>query len=220
MPEHRVRFTRHRIILVLICLLLATGTLMPFAIAAQETVAPRQLGEEPSYGGVRPGPVGTVPGVRKPGVLPVALRIQSVNIDAPIEQQQIKDGVMQNPTGPFVVAWYKETGRLGELNNMVLAGHLDYWDVGPAVFYDVWKVKEGDRIEVLGKNDKIYVYEVEWLKNYKLEDLDTKGIQEIVGPTNLESITLITCGGPFDYEAGQYKERIVIRGVRVPSDES
>jgi LPXTG-site transpeptidase (sortase) family protein len=150
-------------------------------------------------------------------VLPVALRIDAVDIEAPIEEQEIVDGVMQNPSGPFVVSWYKETGRLGELsNNVVLAGHLDYWDVGEAVFYNVWQLEEGDIVEVLGQNDEVFQYEVDWVRNFQVDELTPEVIQdEIVGPTPLETITLITCGGPFNYEAGEYEERIVIRGTRV-----
>jgi LPXTG-site transpeptidase (sortase) family protein len=127
---------------------------------------------------------------------------------------------MQNPSGPFVVSWYRETGRLGELsNNVVMAGHLDYWDVGEAVFFNVWRLEEGEIIQVLGQNDEIYEFEVNWIRNFNVEELTPTTIQrEIVGPTLLESITLITCGGPFNYDAGEYEERIVIRGTRVESE--
>lgn len=186
------------------------------AALAQGTVAPKELGEQPTSGGARPGPVNAVPGLRPPGVLPVGLRIETIALDATIEQQQIEDGVMQNPSGPFVVAWYKEPGRLGEEeNNVVLAGHLDYWDVGPAIFYDLGKLEEGDRVEVIGKNGATYVFSVDWLKTYKLDELDSATIQEIIGPTSAESVTLITCGGPFDYETGEYEERVIARGTRL-----
>lgn len=189
---------------------------LPTAALAQESVSPRELGEQPTSGGARPGPVNAVPGLRAPGVLPVELTIKAIDLDATIEEQQIQDGVMQNPSGPFVVAWYKETGRLGETaNNVVLAGHLDYWDVGPAIFYDVWKLEPGNKIQVTGKNGSIFVYKVEWVKDFKLDDLDTSAIQEIIGPTKIESLTLITCGGTFDYDSGEYEARIVVRSTRI-----
>jgi LPXTG-site transpeptidase (sortase) family protein len=197
------------------------GVSLPFssrvaAVLAQgSTVSLKELGEQPTTGGARPGPVNAVPGLRSPGVLPVGLRIETIELDATIEQQQIENGVMQNPSGPFVVAWYKETGRLGEEeNNVVLAGHLDYWDVGPAIFYDLWKLEEGDRADVVGKNGAVYVYSVDWVKAYKLDELDTSVIQDIIGPTPSESLTLITCGGTFDYNSGEYEERIIVRGTR------
>lgn len=189
------------------------GLIMPLA---QESVSPRELGEQPTSGGARPGPVNAVPGLRAPGIMPVALSVEAIDLEADIEQQQIEDGVMQNPSGPFVVAWYKETGRLGETrNNVVLAGHLDYWDVGPAIFYDIWKLEPGDKIDVTGKNGAVFVYKVDWVKDYKLDELDSAAIQEIIGPTKNESLTLITCGGDFDYDSGEYESRIVVRADRI-----
>lgn len=199
----------------LLVALIVAASIAPMALLAQG-VAPRELGEMPTTGGLRPGPTGVLPGSVRAGILPISIRIESVDIDAPVEQQQIVDGVMQDPSGPFVVSWYKETGRLGEANNMVMAGHLDYWDVGEAVFYNVWKVQPGEIIQVLGKDDQIYEFEVDWVRNFTVDELTPEVIQEeIVGPTPVETITLITCGGPFDFQAGQYKERIVIRGTRV-----
>ena len=202
----------------LVVVVIMTAGMAPAGLQAQG-VAPRELGEMPTTGGLRPGPVGELPGSVRAGVLPVAIRIESVEIDAPVEQQQIIDGVMQDPSGPFVVSWYQETGRLGEVNNMVMSGHLDYWDVGEAVFYNVWQVEPGQIIQVLGKDDQVYEFEVDWVRNFTVDELTPEVIQEeIVGPTNVETITLITCGGPFDYQAGEYEERIVIRGTRVNSE--
>ena len=188
----------------------------PVRLLAQGTVAPRELGEQPTCGGARPGPVDAVPGLRAPGILPIGLSIAAIELDASIEQQQIENGVMLNPSGPFVVAWYKETGRLGEeRNNVVLAGHLDYWDVGPAIFYDIWKLEPGDKIDVTGKNGAHFIYKVEWVREYMMEELDTATIQEIIGPTSNETLTLITCGGTFDYATGEYESRVIVRAARI-----
>lgn len=189
---------------------------VPATLLAQESIAPRELGEQPTSGGARPGPVNAVPGLRMPGVMPVELTIKAIDLDAEIEQQQIENGVMQNPSGPFVVAWYKETGRLGESkNNVVLAGHLDYWDVGPAIFYDIWKLESGNKIHVTGKSGAVFVYKVDWVKDFMIADLDSATIQEIIGPTKNESLTLITCGGAFDYDSGEYESRVVVRANRI-----
>ncbi len=95
---------------------------------------------------------------------------------------------------------------------MVLAGHLDYWDVGRAVFYDVGHLQKGDRIAVTGADKQTYAYEVDWTKLY---DVVNAPIQEIVGPTPTESLTLITCSGPFDCQNGVYLQRTVVRTHRV-----
>ncbi|GIW03884.1 MAG: hypothetical protein KatS3mg059_0504 [Thermomicrobiales bacterium] len=71
---------------------------------------------------------------------------------------------------------------------------------------------KGDRIEITGEDGQTYVYEVDWVRNY---DNANAPIQEIVGPTDNESLTLITCGGPFDYVNGVYLQRTVVRAHRV-----
>lgn len=193
--------------------LMAVAPLMVPAIArAQDRVESSELGELPTSGGIRPGPVGFEPAkLQKVGIAPVTIKIEKAQVDAQIEEQKIVDGVMQDPSGPWVVAWYPSTAGLGEGSNVVMAGHLDYWDVGEAVFYNVWKLEEGDQIEVTGQDEQTYIYAVDWVRNYKVAELDAKGVQEIVGKTDSEKLTLITCGGPFDYDKGEYTERIVIR---------
>lgn len=187
---------------------------MAAAAGAQPPIVSTQVGEVPTTGAMRPGPIGLLPPqpAQLRGPRPVSITIQKIGVDATIETIEIVDGVMQDPTGPWVVSWYKETARLGEVGNVVMAGHLDYWDVGPAVFYNIAQLTKGDRIEITGEDGQTYVYEVDWVRNY---DNANAPIQEIVGPTDNESLTLITCGGPFDYVNGVYLQRTVVRAHRV-----
>jgi hypothetical protein len=39
-------------------------------------------------------------------------------------------------------------------------------------------------------------------------------MDEITGPTDTQSLTLITCGGAFDYVNGEYLQRTVVRATR------
>jgi sortase (surface protein transpeptidase) len=143
--------------------------------------------------------------------LPIALAIEAAGIDAQIEVQQIVDGVMQNPSGPWVVSWYKQTALLGEGGNVVMAGHVDYWNVGPAVFFDLRNLVEGDEVQVFGDGDVAYTYAVETNETYDLEELTSGTITELVGQTEDPKLTLITCGGEFDYASGEYLSRMVVR---------
>jgi sortase (surface protein transpeptidase) len=157
------------------------------------------------------GPLGLNP-ANDPGQVPVAMRIPDAGVDAEVERQQIVDGQMLDPTGPWVVAWYEQTARAGELGNMVGSGHVDYWDVGPSVFHEVASLQEGALIEVIGKNGATYGYEVE---NIRRIDLGTVTVDElnsadIVGRTDYAAITLITCGG--DFNGQEYTQRDIIRG--------
>jgi LPXTG-site transpeptidase (sortase) family protein len=172
-------------------------------------------GDMPTTGGMRPGPVGMNPAkVRTKGVTPVAMKIPNAQVDDQIEEQPIQDGVMLDPSGPFVVAWYQDTGKLGQEANVVFAGHLDYYNVGEAVFYHLGALNDGDPIEVIGDDNETFTYAVDWARQYTIDELDTGAIQEIVGRTKDECITLITCGGDFDYNVGQYLQRYVVRAKR------
>lgn len=104
------------------------------------------------------GPLGPTSGAVKDDAVqqPTAIQIPAATVDAGVEQNRIVDGVMLDPSGPWVVAWYEGTARLGERSNTVMAGHLDYWDVGPAVFYNLGSLQEGDEIHVTGERGDVF----------------------------------------------------------------
>ncbi len=194
---------------LLLALLLATG-----AVTNAATVITSD--EEPVTRDMHAGPLGlNPPVVRDQDVLPTAIRIDKAQVDAEVETVEIVDGVMQNPTGPWVVSWYRETAKPGENGNTVMAGHVDYWDVGPAVFYNLKDLSQGDEIQVIGEDGSVYTYAVDWMETYIVADLTAEDIDEIVGPTDAPALTLITCGGEFDYDTGEYLSRMVVRATRV-----
>lgn len=199
---------------------LTRRAVMGAAAAAFGVAATRALpaaAEFATSGCGRPGP-GCVaePKRTERGPMPIAITIPDADVDAPVELTEIIGGVMQNPSGPFVVAWYRESGRPGESDNMVMSGHLDYWNVGEAVFFHVGGLKPGDLIDVLGDDGLSYRYAVEWLRRFEMADISQEEVQLIVGKTAEERLTLITCGGEFDYSTGEYKSRTIIRAVRLP----
>ena len=215
-----------RVIGFLAVLALLLGLLLPLVgAAAQETNADEEvatteaLSEVPSTGARRPGPIilaATRVAAPEPepveGVAPVELQVDSVGVDAPIELGTVTDGAMQDPSGPWVVSWYEPLGKVGEGGNVVMAGHVDYWNVGPAVFWDVRYLPEGDIIRVVGEDGKSYEYAVQWIQPYMAEELTPEVIQnDIVGDTGEETLTLITCGGEFNPDTGEYNQRWVVR---------
>ena len=216
-----------------IAIALLLGPHAPFnGVAAQEAdeAAPTTevLVEVPSTGGSRMGPVVQAASrVAAPepepepepvvAVAPIALQVDKFGIDAPIEIGAIADGVMLDPSGPWVVAWYDQLGKVGERENVVMAGHVDYYTVGPAVFWNVRDLVPGDIVRVVAENGEAVEYAVEWAQLYNVAtELTPEVIQtDIVGDTGQESLTLITCGGPFDPATGQYLERFVVRANQI-----
>jgi sortase (surface protein transpeptidase) len=217
----------------LIALTLAFAVLLPAAgVAAQDEREDRRRGttlaEVPTTGVARLGPISPVEGApvaeaepedeAPKGVAPVQIQIDAAAVDAPVEEGQILDGVMQDPSGPWVVTWYKDLWSLGEGGNVVMAGHVDYWDTGPAVFYSIGALTEGDVIRVIGEDGETYEYAVEWSKLYNVATELTPEVirSEVVGTTDgEETLTLITCGGEFNYDTGEYVSRMVLRATKL-----
>jgi Sortase domain len=187
----------------------------PAAVAtpsAGSTIRPTGVGDVPSTGASRPGPANVaLERVQSQTVAPVGLAIDAAGIDSGIESLRVVDGAMQDPSGPWVVAWYENLGALGKIGNVVMAGHIDYWNVGPAVFYNLSTLEPGDEIVVTGDDGKNYPFAVEWVRQY---DSASIPLDEMAGPTAGQSLTLITCGGAFDYANGLYLQRTVVRANR------
>lgn len=145
------------------------------------------------------------------------LVIPSIGVDAEFSFKQVPpSGQMPNPNGPKDVAYYDfgQWPGLGGVpglgGNVVLAGHVDYINYGPAVFWDLTKLKAGDRIQITMKDGALIEYVVEFNKTFEVSDADWSSI---VAATGDESVTLITCGGEF--EAGHYSDRRIVWGRRI-----
>ncbi|MEX2246793.1 MAG: class F sortase [Dehalococcoidia bacterium] len=162
-----------------------------------------------------PGPSPTPTNRFPPGSnAPIArLVIPSVEIDAPVVVKGVDNaGVMQAPDNAYDTAWYDFSARPGFGGNAVFSGHVDYIRVGKAVFWDLKDLKADDIIEVQLQDGTIYRYAVKSLLQY---DSATAPVDDIVGATPTETITLITCSGTFNSATHQYDKRLVVRAERI-----
>lgn len=144
------------------------------------------------------------------------LSIPRFEVDAPVVVRGIDaNKVMVAPDGPTDVAWYDFSARPGFGSNAVFAGHVDYINYGPAVFWNLKDLNQGDEIRVQLADGTAYRYRV----FAKQEVPAGTNVAGIVGATEREIITLITCGGTFNYTTGQYESRLVVRAARIFEDE-
>jgi len=163
-----------------------------------------------------PGPTPTPADQFPPGSnAPVTrLIIEDAKIDAPVVVKGVDEqGVMQSPDNAYDTAWYNFSAHPGAPGNAVFAGHVDYIHVGKAVFWNLKDLKAGDLVQVKLADGTVYKYAVDSLWQY---DSATAPVDQIVGPTPDQEVTLITCSGTFNSATHQYDKRLVVRAKRVP----
>ncbi|MCL6646519.1 MAG: class F sortase [Dehalococcoidia bacterium] len=173
----------------------------------------------PTGAGFEGGPAGSYEG--RAAETGHRLVIPSIGVDAPVTMRTVpSNGVMGNPNGPWDVTWYDFSnfpglgGYPGGGGNAVFAGHVDYVNVGPAVFYRVASLKPGDVIEVRREDGQAIRYAVESVRGVSPSSGDWASI--LSAEPGRETITLITCGGTFNPATRDYDTRMVVKGVRTP----
>jgi LPXTG-site transpeptidase (sortase) family protein len=140
-----------------------------------------------------------------------ALWIPALRINAPLVPMGVRrDGYMDLPYNPYQVAWYYFTGKPGMGGNAVFSAHVDYINYGPAVFWGLSRLRPGDDVAITLTDGVQLNYSV--VDSYVIPrgQLD---INALIAPTEVETLTLITCGGTFAYN--DYSHRVVVRATRI-----
>jgi LPXTG-site transpeptidase (sortase) family protein len=140
---------------------------------------------------------------------PVEIKIPAINVDANVEQVAIVDGVMGIPEDPWAVGWYPTLSLPGDFTNVVMAGHKDWWNIGPTVFWDLNQLVPNEMIYLVGEDGTGATYQIteSWAVDANVNAAD------IVSDQGAEMLTLITCDGAFDGQ--HYLQRWIVRAMRV-----
>ncbi len=146
----------------------------------------------------------------KGAFVPIKLVIEKLGVQAGVETKGIDShNVMESPDHPNSVAWYRFTAQPGSGGNAVFSGHLDYWGVGPAVFWRLRDLQAGDSIDVVSGESTEVRYKLTQTWSYVTS---TMPMQTVLAPSKEDQITLITCAGSF--HNGGYDHRLVVRAVK------
>jgi sortase A len=113
------------------------------------------------------------------------------------------------PSNYIDVAWYELGTRPGMPGNAVIAGHLDS-TTGPAVFYQLERLRPGDDIYVTTHSGEEIRFVVEGTEAYHVNDAP---LERIFGPSQTPRLNLITCDGTFDWSRREYDQRLVVFAV-------
>lgn len=165
----------------------------------------------------RPAPSTVVPQVAS--VFPasdaavVGLIVPSISVDRAVVPGTVNAaGRMLPPAGAHDVAYYEYSGHPGR-GNAVFSGHVDYVGVGPAIFWDLQKVKEGDEVVVTLADGLRLRYAVRF--NVVYDATSGPWLQLFGAQAVADGLTLYTCDGDFDPASGTYNKRRVVRAERI-----
>lgn len=175
------------------------------------------LTTEPVDLDIRPAtPIAQTPTPAPPAPLGDAgyqLIIDKVGVNAPVSRFGIDENLV--PEVPYTatdVAWYDFSARPATGGNAIFAGHVT-WN-GPAVFYDLDKLEEGDQVRLQGHDGTQILYKVTSVFQVDTNDPDSI---KVMWDTTEDVITIITCSGKF-FETGDpilrgdYTHRLIVRG--------
>ncbi len=141
------------------------------------------------------------------------IRVPVAGIDAEVDTGYVDRGTnaMLAPRGPWVVDWYPYSAVPGTGGNAVFAGHVDYINIGGAVFWHLRDLGPGDHIEITLADGSVLTYAVEYNRLYSAA---SGPWNELFNPgAGHDVLTIYTCDGNF--VGGDYSSRRVVRGTRV-----
>ena len=151
---------------------------------------------------------------------PTRVDVEAVGIHAPLVDLGIGyRGAFEAPplAQPHVAGWFERASSPGEFGPTVLLGHVDSDRSGPAVFYPLRDLDDGDRIELTREDGIVVAYEVDRVESYPKDDLP---YEEVFGIERKPVLRLITCGGRFDRGSGDYTENLVVFATYVDHREA
>jgi sortase (surface protein transpeptidase) len=122
--------------------------------------------------------------------------------------------MLEVPKDWGVAGWFSGGPFPGEPGPAVVAGHVDSRS-GPAVFYRLPELQQGDLIVVWRRGGVRSRFRVESLKWFSKTAFPT---QLVYGSIDTAALRLITCGGAFDSSTGHYVDNLVV--FASPIDES
>jgi hypothetical protein len=145
---------------------------------------------------------------------PVRVQVESLGIDMAIDPVGLADtGAMALPENPAVAAWYRYGPGPGSgAGATVVAAHVDslVYDLGP--FARLADAPAGTEIVLHTGDGAAHRYTVASIDSVEKHAVPWDGVFDRSGQPRL---TLVTCGGEFDYEARRYLSNVIVTAVPV-----
>jgi sortase (surface protein transpeptidase) len=182
----------------------ATASSSPYSLAPSiELAAPAPLTPPQLPQAAEPGSLMSP----MPASVPVGLAIPALGVtSAVIELGLEDDGSMEVPPGAYPAGWYDQSPTPGELGPAILAAHVD-WGGKPGVFHAIRDLQPGDEVSVARQDGSIASFRVDRVDEYAKAAFPTEAVY---GDLDHAGLRLITCGGDFDHDSGNYEDNVVV----------
>jgi LPXTG-site transpeptidase (sortase) family protein len=140
-------------------------------------------------------------------LIPATLEIPEIGVDATVEEVSVtSQNAMGVPKKPMDVGWYSPGPAPGQDGDAVIDGHLDWYGVPEAVFYNLGKLTAGDEIDVVAQNGTKLRFQVTSESSVSA----TSQPPGLFSTTGSPRLTLITCAGTWDASSSQYTQRLLV----------
>ncbi|WP_328320042.1 class F sortase [Kribbella sp. NBC_00382] len=128
--------------------------------------------------------------------------IQAVGVGA--------DGQMALPAQPATIGWYRFGPSPGDpVGSAVLGGHIDSRQYGVGPLVRLRKVRPGDLVEITMPGN-VLRYRVTAVRDIPKQKL---AVDELFDRDGSPLLQIVTCGGPYDANAGGYRDNLVVTAV-------
>ena len=125
--------------------------------------------------------------------------IQTVGVDQH-KQVAVPDNI-------HIAGWFKDSVRPGEQGLSIIDGHVD-GRKERGIFKRLIELKQNDEFKVEMGNSRTKTFRV--MKVVSVEVKDAANVLFSQDPSIKNQLNLITCGGNFNQQSGQYNNRIIV----------
>lgn len=140
---------------------------------------------------------------------PVRVQVPAAGIDVTVQPVGVgSDGLMELNDNPSIATWYRYgSDPLSPTGATVIAAHVDSLEYGLGPFAKLKDLPVGTQVVVTTVDGVLHSYAIASVQKILKQQLPIGQIFQRDGPRQL---TLITCGGQFNYDTLHYSDNVVV----------